>query len=130
MVLRNKEPHSFSLESTTRAVMVNINPVKRPDDSLLGAAALLQDVSERYRLEKMRRDFVADVSHELRTPLTSIYGFAQAIVDGVASTQEQVQRYLGIIMDVSLRLIRLTNNLIDLANRAPRPPPSDTAVVG
>ena len=115
MVLRNKEPHSFSLESTTRAVMVNINPVKRPDDSLLGAAALLQDVSERYRLEKMRRDFVADVSHELRTPLTSIYGFAQAIVDGVASTQEQVQRYLGIIMDESLRLIRLTNNLIDLS---------------
>jgi signal transduction histidine kinase len=114
-VLRDKEPHTFSLDSTTRAVMVNINPVQSPDDTLLGAAALLQDVSERYRLEKMRRDFVADVSHELRTPLTSIYGFAQAIVDGVANTQEQVQRYLGIIMDESLRLIRLTNNLIDLS---------------
>jgi two-component system sensor histidine kinase ResE len=51
----------------------------------------------------------------LRTPLTSIYGFAQAILDGVASTKEQVRRYLGVIMDESLRLIRLTNTLTDLS---------------
>jgi signal transduction histidine kinase len=114
-VLESEEPQAFSLHSATRTIMVNINPVKNPEDDLLGAAALLQDVSERHRLEKMRRDFVADVSHELRTPLTSIYGFAQAILDGVASTKEQVRRYLGVIMDESLRLIRLTNTLTDLS---------------
>jgi two-component system sensor histidine kinase ResE len=63
----------------------------------------------------MRRDFVADVSHELRTPLTSIYGFAQAMLDGVVSKEDQVRRYLQVITDESLRLVRLTNALLDLS---------------
>lgn len=114
-VMQERTAQQFSAVSAERAVLVSVTPVPGPDSSLLGAVALLQDVSERQRLEKMRRDFVADVSHELRTPLTSIYGFAQAIMEGVVTSSDQVQRYLGVIMDESLRLVRLTNTLIDLS---------------
>lgn len=114
-VMQEGTPQQFGVDHAGRSVLVHVTPVPGPAGSLLGAVALLQDVSERQKLEKMRRDFVADVSHELRTPLTSIYGFAQAIMEGVASNAGQVQRYLGVIMDESLRLIRLTNRLIDLS---------------
>lgn len=114
-VLTERIAVQFMVEESGRSLSVKVNPVVGSDGQLIGAVALLQDISERQRLEKMRRDFVADVSHELRTPLTSICGFAQAILDDVVTTDEQKRRYLGIIMDESLRLTRLTNTLIDLS---------------
>ena len=61
------------------------------------------------------RDFVADVSHELRTPLTSIRGFAQAIQDGTAQSQEASARAAAIIEEEAKRMIRLVNNLLQLS---------------
>lgn len=46
-----------------------------------GILAVFRDVSEKERLERLRRDFVANVSHELKTPLTSIKGYTEALLD-------------------------------------------------
>ncbi|MGB8114061.1 MAG: histidine kinase dimerization/phospho-acceptor domain-containing protein, partial [Candidatus Sulfotelmatobacter sp.] len=46
-----------------------------------GAVAVLRDLTETERVEKTRRDFIANVSHELRTPLTSIQGYAETLLD-------------------------------------------------
>lgn len=63
-----------------------------------------------------QRAFVGDVSHELRTPITSIQGFAGALLDGMAATDEQRDRYLRIIRDESARLMELTGTMLELAD--------------
>lgn len=98
-----------------RVLVLNSTPLRDDDGHVQGAVAILHDVTERYQLERMRRDFLANVSHELRTPLTSIRGFAQAILDGMVANEEQTRRYLQVIMDESLRLTRLVNTILDLS---------------
>ena len=54
-----------------------------------GAVAVLRDVTEEVRLEKMRRDFVANVSHEIRTPLSMMQGYSEALLDGITVREER-----------------------------------------
>ena len=65
--------------------------------------------------QKSQRDFVANVSHELKTPLTSVQGFAQAILDGAADSNETRQQAAQVIYDESGRMHRLVLDLLDLA---------------
>jgi two-component system phosphate regulon sensor histidine kinase PhoR len=79
-----------------------------------GAVAVLRDLTETERVEKTRRDFIANVSHELRTPLTSIQGYAETLLDSpenVAPSRE----FLEIIRKNSSRMSRLTEDLLTLA---------------
>lgn len=64
--------------------------------------------------EKMRREFIANVSHDMRTPLTSINGFVSGMLDGIVKL-EDYNKYLCIIKDETVRLIRLTNEILQLA---------------
>ncbi|MDD5371294.1 MAG: HAMP domain-containing sensor histidine kinase [Anaerolineaceae bacterium] len=65
--------------------------------------------------QQSQRDLVANVSHELKTPLTSIQGFAQAILDGAASTPEALQQAAGVISDEAGRMDRMVLDLLTLA---------------
>jgi two-component system, OmpR family, sensor histidine kinase ResE len=80
-----------------------------------GAVAVLRDMTEERRLDKMRTDFIANVSHELRTPMVMLQGYSEAILDGIASTEEEQHELVQIIYEESLRLGRLVNELLDLA---------------
>lgn len=66
-------------------------------------------------LEDMRKNFIANVSHELRSPMTSINGFISGIIDGTIP-QEKWLHYLSIVHDETKRLIRLINDILDLAS--------------
>ncbi|MEO8285157.1 MAG: HAMP domain-containing sensor histidine kinase [Chloroflexota bacterium] len=66
-------------------------------------------------MEQMRQEFISNVSHEIQSPLTSIRGFAQALHDEQLS-DEQKSNYLDIIMNESMRLSRLSDNLLRLAS--------------
>lgn len=81
----------------------------------IGAAAVVQDITEIKRLEQLRTEFVANVSHELRTPLTSIKGFIETLLEGAYSDQETCTRFLRIIEKESSRLENLINDLLDLS---------------
>ncbi|HVC91627.1 MAG TPA: ATP-binding protein [Acidobacteriaceae bacterium] len=78
------------------------------------AVVVLHDVTEIERVEKTRRDFIANVSHELRTPLTSIAGYAETMLDddGMAP---QARDFLSIICRNAARMTRLTEDLLALA---------------
>jgi two-component system phosphate regulon sensor histidine kinase PhoR len=79
-----------------------------------GAVAVLRDLTETERVEKTRRDFIANVSHELRTPLTSIQGYAETLLDG-APDNNHVREFLEIIRKNATRMSRLTEDLLTLA---------------
>ena len=70
--------------------------------------------AELNRMEDSRRSFVANVSHELRSPMTSMRGYVQAMLDGTIS-QEDMPKYLGIVMDETTRLTDLVRDLLDLS---------------
>ncbi len=65
--------------------------------------------------QQSQRDFVANVSHELKTPLTSIQGFSQAILDGTAASERELEQAAEVIFSESSRLNRMVNDLLDLA---------------
>ena len=104
--------------------LVRIDAVREPHiDSLLDAAVVApderhtiivtHDVTERRRVDDMRRDFVANVSHELRTPLTVIAGFLDLADMDVPP--ELRKRHLALMRDQTARMKRLTDDLLMLS---------------
>ncbi len=80
-----------------------------------GARLLLtRDVTEREKLDRMRRDFVANVSHELRTPLTVVGGFVETLTD-LPLERDERNRYLQLIANQTTNMRRLVEDLLTLA---------------
>lgn len=70
---------------------------------------------ESEKLEKMRIDFVANISHELRTPVTVIRGSLEAICDGIVNGEDEVKEYNKQMLEETIYLQRLVNDLLDLS---------------
>ncbi len=80
------------------------------------AVLVLHDVTEQRRLERVRRDFVANVSHELKTPLTAMQGFAETLLSGALDDPANRRRFVEIIREHAARLGRLTDDLLTLSS--------------
>lgn len=91
---------------------LSVRAVPYGDDQLL---VIFQDVTERYRLERIRRDFVANVSHELRTPLTVISGFVENLRANPDICPEAWRRPLKLIDEQSGRMRQIVEDLLLLA---------------
>jgi two-component system phosphate regulon sensor histidine kinase PhoR len=99
-----------------------IQVVVRPYGS--GQKLLLsQDVTDRERMESMRRDFVANVSHEIRTPLTVLAGFVDTLATVPLSATEQ-PRVLTLMRQQTTRIQSLVDDLLTLAQLEGSPRPS------
>ncbi len=79
-----------------------------------GAVAVLRDITDIRRLEKMRKEFVGNVSHELKTPLTSIKGYVETLLAGEHDS-DTYQNFLSIINDEADRLEKLIEDLLNLS---------------
>ena len=79
------------------------------------AACLSYMASEIARAEDDQKKFVANVSHDFRSPLTSIRGYLEAMLDGTIPP-EMYEKYLGIVLNETERLTKLTNGLLTLNN--------------
>ncbi|MFZ0864586.1 MAG: ATP-binding protein [Candidatus Sulfotelmatobacter sp.] len=103
---------------TTRATSIvpgrafDVTAAPLPDG---GAVAVLRDLTETERVEKTRRDFIANVSHELRTPLTSIQGYSETLLDLSSDNSGSTREFLEIIRKNAARMSRLTEDLLTLA---------------
>ena len=76
---------------------------------------VLNDMTNIKRLERIRRDFVANASHEIRTPITSIKGFVETLQEGAIEDPETANRFLGIIKKHSDRLNAIVEDLLHLS---------------
>jgi two-component system phosphate regulon sensor histidine kinase PhoR len=81
-----------------------------------GVVLVLGDITELRRLERVRRDFVANVSHELRTPVQLVKGFAETLREGALRDPEQAVRFVGIIERNAERMESLISDLLSLAS--------------
>ncbi|UZP66364.1 ATP-binding protein [Desulfovibrio mangrovi] len=93
---------------------VNLVPFKDPAGARR-VVAVFYDISERERLEKVRRDFVANVSHELKTPLTSIKGYTETLIESPPSKPEQTAMFLKTILKNANHMTKMVNSLLVLA---------------
>lgn len=129
-VLRNREFHqglehvlqgtpSFKMElftSAPRERVFEVNVVGiRSGKMIQGAIAVFHDITKLKRLERIRRDFVANVSHELRTPLTSIKGYAETLLDGVINNGYQADQFVQVILKHANRLSNIIDDLLMLS---------------
>ena len=81
-----------------------------------GVLLILTDQTELLRLQTVRTEFVANVSHELRTPLASIRATAETLLDGAMNDEpETARRFLKTIIRESDRLVRLSEDLLELS---------------
>ncbi len=96
-----------------RFLMVQATPFSGKSEPL-GAIIVMYDVTNLRRLERVRRDFVANVSHELKTPLTSIQGYVETLLDSPAGA-EQTKNFLAIIDANARRLSKLVEDLLRLS---------------
>ncbi|HEY8342951.1 MAG TPA: histidine kinase dimerization/phospho-acceptor domain-containing protein, partial [Calditerricola sp.] len=112
-VMREKGELSTDLSVQGRIWSVVMAPLYDRDD-VRGAVAVLRDMTEERRLDKLRKDFIANVSHELRTPLAMLQGYSEAMVDDIAATPEERKEMARVIYEETRRMGRLVNDLLDL----------------
>jgi two-component system sensor histidine kinase SenX3 len=94
----------------------------------LGVIALIEDVSERRRLEEIRRDFVANVSHELKTPMGALGLLAETLVS--EPDPQVAQRLAGRIHNEAFRVSRIIDDLLDLSRiESEETPPREPVLV-
>jgi two-component system phosphate regulon sensor histidine kinase PhoR len=98
-----------------RAYAVIGVPFPGPEGQPPGAVLTFHDVTEIHRVERVRRDFVANASHELRTPLTSIRGFVEALEDGATEEPATARRFLEKIRIHADRMAGLVSDLLELS---------------
>jgi two-component system phosphate regulon sensor histidine kinase PhoR len=89
-----------------------------------GAIAILYDVTPQERLERVKRDFIANVSHEFRTPLATIRGYAETLLDGGLEDHQNRRKFVEIIQANGVRLNNIASDLLTLSElEAGRPDP-------
>ncbi len=112
---RNGAPGERTLElyGPPRRTLMMRSEVIDDGDHTLGIVAVLDDVSDRRRLEAVRRDFVANVSHELKTPVGALSLLAETLL--AENDPEVSQRLAGRIQTESLRVNRIIEDLLDLS---------------
>jgi two-component system phosphate regulon sensor histidine kinase PhoR len=85
------------------------------EDGRRGVVAVFHDITKLSKLEKVRRDFVANVSHELRTPLTAIKGYTETLLEGEMQDPSQIHEFLTVIAKHAERLSLIVQDLLSLS---------------
>ena len=117
VMLRSRTHHQdeIVLPLNGRCLQVEASPAGGERENEASVVLVFHDMTELRRLEKIRKDFVANVSHELRTPLTSIKGYVEALLDGAKDDPAASVKFLEIILKQSDRLNLIIEDLLELS---------------
>jgi len=114
--IKEQKPCVCEIPMGEIVLLATTTPLISAEENMVsGTVCLIRDITESIRLEKTRREYVANVSHELRTPIASIRSLADALNDGMVKKEEDKIRYYGYILHESMRLTRLINDLLELS---------------
>jgi two-component system phosphate regulon sensor histidine kinase PhoR len=94
-----------------------------------GAIAILHDVTPAERLDRVRRDFVANVSHEFRTPLATIRGYAETLLEGALEDRENRRKFVETILANAVRLNNIAADLLVLSELEAGTPDADAGPI-
>lgn len=113
------EQQEFMLDlsdaSQTLYLKAYFSLIQRSSGFISGLVIVLHDVTEQYKIENERRQFVSNVSHELRTPLTSVKSYVDALQEGAIEDPELSRNFLSVVEDETARMIRMINDLLELS---------------
>lgn len=96
-------------------ILARCAPFQQEAQRPSGAIAMLHDISDLRRLERMRTEFVANVSHELRTPLTSLLGYLETLEEGRWENKAESDKFLQICRRQAVNLHRIVDDLLRLS---------------
>jgi len=123
---KDKENDSLKMPSPAKPeIMLRVSIVPYAGNRHL---MLARDITQIYRLEQIRRDFVANISHELRTPLTVIAGFIETMHDEQDECSQQWERPLMLMAQQTARMSNIVDDLLLLSRLESEPPPSMEAL--
>ncbi|WP_346912717.1 ATP-binding protein [Clostridium sp.] len=112
--MRDRDIKEFKLNvPTMKFLRVRTADIIVHNHQHIGAVAVIQDITDLKKLERMRTEFVANVSHELKTPLTSIRGFAETLKE--VDDEETKKKFLTIINEEAERLTALISDILLLS---------------
>jgi two-component system, OmpR family, phosphate regulon sensor histidine kinase PhoR len=100
------------LESSAAGPTVRALATPLPDGRIL---LVVTDISERVRIERMRRDFVADASHELKTPIASILASSETLQMALERDPDRAGRFVTLVHESAQQLARIVGDLLDLS---------------
>lgn len=106
-----------TVEGPDYVIKVTLIPKTDVDnpEKCVGAIGFFRDITEDSKLERTRRDYVANISHELRTPLQTLRGLIEPLADGMVKSEDDKLRYYNIILNETLRLSRLIDDMLELS---------------
>jgi two-component system sensor histidine kinase VicK len=116
--LRKKAANGGQTESfETAGFIYNLRYDKFRDENGkdIGLILILQDITQRHKLEYMQMDFVANVSHELKTPLTTIKSYTETLLESCPEDPQIANDFLQIIDSETDRMTRLVRDLLQLS---------------
>ncbi len=90
---------------------------------LARSIVITRDITQRERVDAVRRDFIANVSHELRTPLTVVNGFLETLIDAQSENGTTRQHHLQLMHEQAQRMHRLVEDLLTLSRLESRETP-------
>jgi two-component system phosphate regulon sensor histidine kinase PhoR len=96
-------------------IFLLVQATSLPGEGRSGAILAFFDITPMRKLERVRRDFVANVSHEIKTPLTSIQGYVETLLDPAMQDPEAAKNFLNVIDANSKRLSKLVEDLLRLS---------------
>ena len=106
------------ITTDTKELIVHFAPKKSTEVNSDGIIAVIQDITEQQRLDKARREFVANVSHELRTPLTTVKSYSETLIDSLSDGSpdpNMFTAFLNVINGETDRMTRLVKDLLLLS---------------
>src|SRR5262245_9728783 len=115
-VLARGSVHTLEITAgNNRILQASVSPVTNAAGTVESAVVVFHDLTEIRRLERMRRDFVANVSHEFKTPLTSIRGYTETLLSGAKDDPQIALDFLRTIERNAKNLEVLVGDLLTLA---------------
>ncbi|AEH49732.1 cell wall metabolism sensor histidine kinase WalK [Parageobacillus thermoglucosidasius] len=105
----------FSTDEELYILRASLSVIQKETGFVNGLIVVLHDITEQEKIDRERREFVANVSHELRTPLTTMKSYLEALAEGAWQDKAIAPRFIEVIQTETERMIRLVNDLLQLS---------------